>query len=77
MKIDKIWYDKADKGVSRKIGAYSLAATAWPGTRHFISVVTAVDGTPPALFRAFVLAVAHSEHVYIPIPFVFLADFCH
>jgi len=48
-----------------------------PGTRHVINIVTAVDGESPALFWAFALTVAHSELVYIPIPFVFLADFCY
>jgi hypothetical protein len=40
---------------------------------RYINVVTAFDGNVPA----FVLAVVHGEHMYIPISFAFLADFCY
>ena len=36
------------------------------------SIVTAVDGVIPSAVLGLVLAVAHSEHTYILIPFVFL-----
>ena len=46
-----------------------------PDTRHLINIVTAVDGGSLELFWAFVLAVAHSELVYIPFPLIFLQIF--
>ena len=46
LRIDKISYDKADKGVSGKIGAYTPADTARPGTHRSINSCHDVDGSP-------------------------------
>ena len=47
---------------------------------HPINIVTISGGSPEqsqTLLGSFVLAVAHSEYVYIPIPFILVADFCY